>query len=93
MRKSAKYRIDGARGKLVLGKYELPFPASRGGRIATGSALMVGGVLGFLPILGFWMLPLGLMVLSHDIAPVRRRRRKLILWWARRRANGMRGRG
>ena len=33
-------------------------PRSRVGRIATGSALVVGGTLGFLPILGFWMVPL-----------------------------------
>ncbi len=60
-------------------------PRSRLGRIATGSALVVGGTLGFLPILGFWMVPLGLIVLSHDLPAVRRRRRRLAVWWASRR--------
>lgn len=60
-------------------------PRSRVGRIATGSALVVGGTLGFLPILGFWMVPLGLIVLSHDLPAVRRRRRRLAVWWASRR--------
>ena len=60
-------------------------PRSRLGRIATGSALVVGGTLGFLPILGFWMVPLGLIVLSHDLSAVRRRRRRLAVWWASRR--------
>lgn len=61
-------------------------PRSRIGRIVIGLALIAGGILGFLPILGFWMLPLGLLVLSQDLAFVRRQRRKLVCWWARRRA-------
>jgi len=36
-------------------------------------------------VLGFWMIPLGLLVLSHDFATVRRWRRRLTVWWARRR--------
>ena len=28
---------------------------------------MIGGVLGFLPILGFWMFPLGLALVALDI--------------------------
>ncbi len=60
-------------------------PRSRVGRIVTGSALVVGGTLGFLPILGFWMVPLGLIVLSHDLPAVRRGRRRLAVWWASRR--------
>ena len=38
-----------------------------------GVALMAGGVLGFLPILGFWMLPLGIAIASLDFPPLRRR--------------------
>lgn len=59
-------------------------PRSRVGRIATGSALVVGGTVGFLPVLGFWMIPLGLIVLSHDLPVVRRQRRRLAVWWASR---------
>ena len=29
--------------------------------------LMIGGVLGFLPVLGFWMLPLGLALFAMDL--------------------------
>ena len=54
-------------------------------RITTGSALVVGGVFGFLPVLGFWMAPLGLVVLSRDIHRVRRIRRRLQVRWLRRR--------
>jgi purine-cytosine permease-like protein len=45
-------------------------------RMILGIALIIGGFLGFLPILGFWMLPLGLVVLSIDFAFIRRFRRR-----------------
>lgn len=35
-------------------------------RIAVGLVLVIGGVFGFLPILGFWMAPLGLSLLAVD---------------------------
>lgn len=63
-------------------------PATRIGRIVVGILFIVGGVLGFLPVLGFWMIPLGLLVLSVDFPAVRRFRRKheikLGRWWQRR---------
>jgi len=40
-------------------------------RLPLAIALMVGGVLGFLPILGFWMLPLGLALLALDLPILR----------------------
>ena len=46
--------------------------------------LILGGLLGFLPILGFWMLPLGLILLSDDIPWLRRQRRRLQSWIGRR---------
>lgn len=41
-------------------------------RVPLGFLLVVGGLLGFLPVLGFWMLPLGLVLLSLDFALLRR---------------------
>ncbi len=65
-------------------------PASRLGRIVVGIMLIIGGILGFLPVLGFWMVPLGLLVLSVDFPAVRRFRRnqevRLGRWWQRRKA-------
>jgi len=52
-------------------------PASRLARMLIGVVLIIAGMLGFLPILGFWMIPLGLMILSIDMPSVRRWRRKL----------------
>lgn len=79
-----KFGIDHRTQRLHIGKWSLAMPRSRVGRIATGSALVVGGTLGFLPVLGFWMIPLGLIVLSHDLPAVRRRRRRMAVWWASR---------
>ncbi len=44
-----------------------------GVRTLVGVLFMVGGVFGFLPILGFWMLPLGAAFVALDIPLTRRR--------------------
>jgi hypothetical protein len=41
-------------------------------RVPAGIALTGGGVFGFLPVLGFWMLPIGLALLAQDVSPMRR---------------------
>lgn len=46
-----------------------------GTRLPVGLLLMVGGILGFLPIVGFWMLPLGVAVAALDVGPLIRRLR------------------
>jgi len=43
-----------------------------GARLILGLLLMVFGVFGFLPILGFWMFPLGLAVAALDVVPILR---------------------
>ena len=42
-------------------------PGSRWVRIPLGILLMLGGVFSFLPVLGIWMLPLGLLLLALDL--------------------------
>jgi purine-cytosine permease-like protein len=79
------FGLNRATGKLEIGPAKIPMPVSRGGRIAVAIALMAGGLLGFLPILGFWMLPLGFILLSNELHVVRRMRRRLGIWWSRRR--------
>jgi len=39
-------------------------------RLILGLLLIVGGILGFLPILGFWMIPLGVAVAALDVIPL-----------------------
>jgi hypothetical protein len=75
---------SGTGDSVRLGGYRMPLPRSRLLRIAIGCALILLGVLGFLPILGFWMVPLGLLVLSIDIPRVRRWRRRFAVWFSRR---------
>ena len=60
-------------------------PQSRLARVCVGSLLVFFGMFGFLPVLGFWMIPLGLLILSYEFATVRRWRRRFDLWWAERR--------
>ena len=64
----------------------MPLPGSRIARVLLGLILIIGGVFAFLPVLGIWMIPLGLVVLSVDFAIVRRWRRRAQLWWAKRKA-------
>jgi hypothetical protein len=68
-----------------VGTWQLRMPANPIVRIAIGALLVLGGCVGFLPILGFWMIPLGLIVLSIDLPPVRRMRRRVEVWWGKRR--------
>jgi hypothetical protein len=60
-------------------------PSNRWLRIPTGLFLTVGGVLWFLPILGFWMLPIGLALLADDVPPLTLVRRRMLDWIERHR--------
>lgn len=57
--------------------------APRMARLAIGLALIVGGVFGFLPVLGFWMIPLGIVVIFIDVPQVRRAWTGVRQWWKR----------
>ena len=54
-------------------------------RWVLGVTLIIGGILGFLPVLGFWMIPLGLLVLAPDFKWARRGYLSIIMWLRRRR--------
>jgi hypothetical protein len=75
--------------KIRFGEHTINLPRNRALRIALGVTLVLLGALGgWLPILGFWMAPLGLIILSVDIAIVRRWRRRatvaIVNWWRKR---------
>jgi len=42
-------------------------------------------VFGFLPVLGFWMIPLGALLIGEDIPPIRRVTLRMLgqlyRWW------------
>ncbi len=58
---------------LKRGERHLP-PVLRG---LMGLVLIMAGLLGFLPILGFWMIPLGVALLATDVPMLR-------LWFIKR---------
>jgi hypothetical protein len=47
-------------------------------RVPAGVALIGGGVLSFLPVLGIWMLPVGFALLAQDIPVMRRPMARLL---------------
>lgn len=61
-------------------------------RLPTAFVLVLGGCLSFLPVLGIWMLPLGLMLLAVDVPLIRptvsagfiRTRRRFSIFWRQR---------
>ncbi len=60
-------------------------PRSRAARVTMGVLLVLFGLVGFLPILGFWMVPVGLTILAVDIPVVARFTKKITVvvkrWW------------
>ena len=59
----------------ILG-YRIGLPGHPALRMALGGAFTVFGLFGFLPILGFWMIPVGLTILAVDSPLVRRFQRR-----------------
>lgn len=59
-------------------------PSSRWVRVPVGVLLIIGGLFSFLPILGLWMAPLGLMLLAQDVPALRRPTRRSLIWIERR---------
>ena len=62
----------------------LRVPSSRWVRVPVGVFLIAGGLVSFLPLLGAWMLPLGLLLLAEDLPFLRRPMLRALLWVERR---------
>lgn len=58
-------------------------PSSRLVRIPVAVLLVAGGTLSFLPVLGLWMLPLGLVLFAQDV-PVLQKPMANSLGWVER---------
>ena len=77
--------------KVRIGKYSFELPRNRAARMGLGGGLVVaGGLFGFLPVLGYWMVPVGLVILATDVPPIRRFNRRtavaVVGWWKGRKA-------
>ncbi len=79
--------IDRLRWRIRSPIRRLLQPSSFWIRMPAGALLTCGGLLGFLPILGFWMLPLGLILLAEDVPPLRSARAWVLDWIERRYPN------
>jgi hypothetical protein len=64
-------------------------PSARWVRVPAGLLLIVGSVFSILPVLGLWMLPLGVVLLAEDFAPLRRLTDRALTWIERRRPHWM----
>jgi len=58
-------------------------PSSQWLRIPCALLLIMGGVFSILPILGLWMLPLGLALLAEDIPGIKPSLERASRWCAR----------
>jgi hypothetical protein len=67
-------------------------PSSRWVRLPAAALLVAGGFVGFLPLLGFWMIPLGLILVAQDLPFMRPPMARLLAWIDRKwPASGKRG--
>ena len=58
-------------------------PSSKLVRIPLGILLIIGGIFSILPVLGLWMLPLGLILIAQDIPPLQKPVAQLLGWMER----------
>jgi hypothetical protein len=75
-------RLPGRRLRAAVRR--LRAPGARWLRLPAGLLLIVGGLFSFLPVLGIWMLPLGLLLLAEDVPAVRRLTDRMLDWIERR---------
>ena len=59
---------------------KLRHPDARWIRIPVGILLCIGGILSILPVLGIWMLPLGLLLIAYDVPFLRRPVGRFTIW-------------
>jgi hypothetical protein len=55
-------------------------PSSKLVRFPLGILLVIGGIFSILPILGLWMLPLGLILIAQDIPWLQKPVAKMLGW-------------
>jgi hypothetical protein len=67
--------------KLKFGNGHIRLPRYKIARITLGILLIIGSIFWFLPVLGLWMFPLGVMVLAVDIPMIKRSQFKFLRWW------------
>ena len=68
-------------------------PSSRLVRIPLAILLVFGGIFSFLPILGLWMLPLGLLLIAQDLPFLQKPTARMLGWIERKWIERQRAKG
>jgi hypothetical protein len=68
-------------------------PSSRLARIPLAILLIAGGIFSFLPVLGLWMLPLGLLLFAQDVPILQRPMARMLGWVERKWIERQRAKG
>ncbi len=58
-------------------------PSSKLVRIPLGILLVIGGIFSILPVLGLWMLPLGLLLIAQDVPLLQKPTAQFLGWCER----------
>ncbi len=66
--------------RIARASFYLRQPEAKLWRIPSAGFLILGGVFSFLPILGLWMLPLGLLLLAVDVPSLRPPMARMLGW-------------
>jgi len=92
MRKSSKAKLRQAflnlenevPGNVARQIRNLRHPGARWVRIPVGLLFVMGGLLApLIPVLGVWMIPLGLLLLAYDVPVLRRPTANFTIWSTR----------
>ena len=67
-----RHLIEALPGRMSAAVHWLRAPSGRWVRLPVAALFILGGLLWFLPVLGLWMLPLGLLLLADDVPPLKR---------------------
>lgn len=68
-------------------------PSSKYVRLPFGILLIGGGMFAFLPVLGLWMLPLGLILIAQDVPALEKPTAKALNWVERKWIERQRAKG
>lgn len=55
-------------------------PAGRRRRLPLGILCLIGSLFWFLPVLGLWLLPIGLVLIAHDVPRLRNPVARFVIW-------------
>lgn len=78
--KRLEQEVPDSFGRIFRG---LRHPDSRLIRIPVALFCIVGGIFSFLPVLGIWMLPLGLLLIAQDVPILRKPVAAFTIWGVR----------